>query len=57
MARDKTYSDLLDDIKETKDKAIIEKSLDEISSKYGIGAANKAIGTCGLEKLGIKPRV
>jgi len=56
MARDRTYVDLIDEIKGTKDLKVIDECLTDITSKYGSGAANKAISTCGLEKLGVKLR-
>lgn len=59
MGRDMTYLDLMDAIKaergDTPDsKKQIKKYLDEISSKYGVGAAQKAYDSCKLEGLGIE---
>jgi cytoplasmic iron level regulating protein YaaA (DUF328/UPF0246 family) len=62
MGVDKTYLDLVGDIKndllaaKSNDSARknIESALREISTKYGVGAANKAIDSYKLETLGFK---
>lgn len=62
MAVEKTYLDLVGDIKgqmgaaksDAGARKSIETSLKEISTKYGTGAANKAIDQNKLETLGFK---
>lgn len=59
MGRDMTYLDLVDVINEERgetsdSKKSIESALTEISTKYGVGAAQKAYDACKLEPLKIK---
>ena len=60
MAIEKTYLDLLEvireeigDVKNPATRKTIESALAEISTKYGVGAANKAFDACKLEPHGI----
>ncbi|MFA5559105.1 MAG: hypothetical protein WDA59_06600 [Methanofastidiosum sp.] len=61
MGVEKTYLDLLEIIREEMGDAkgnpakrkTIDSALAEISTKYGVGAANKAFDTCKLESCGI----
>lgn len=61
MGTEKTYLDLLEVIRGEMGDAktnpatrkTIESALAEISTKYGVGAANKAFDACQLEPHGI----
>ncbi|KYC53255.1 MAG: hypothetical protein AMQ22_00366 [Candidatus Methanofastidiosum methylothiophilum] len=66
MARDKTYTDNVDEIKESvsdaktnpESRKTIELALQDIEKKYGVGAAHKAYDACGLANVGItKPKM
>ncbi|HII95115.1 MAG TPA: hypothetical protein HA367_05210 [Candidatus Methanofastidiosum sp.] len=61
MGIEKTYLDLLEIIREEMGDAksnpatrkTIDSALAEISTKYGVGAANKAFDACKLDSCGI----
>ena len=65
MARDKTYVDLMDEIKaeigsvksNPAARKTVETALAEISTKYGVGAANKAYDSMKLSTLGFNKPV
>ncbi|MEN6378396.1 MAG: hypothetical protein ABFD15_02290 [Methanofastidiosum sp.] len=61
MGTEKTYLDLLEIIREEMGDAksnpatrkTIDSALAEISTKYGVGAVNKAFDACKLDSCGI----
>ncbi len=65
MARDKTYVDLMDEIRgeigsvksNPSSRKTVETALAEISTKYGIGAAHKAYDSLKLSSLGFNKPV